>query len=1039
MVLAVGVFMFSCTVSNNPESELLGFDDANNSAIPGGLDSIGIGIKYTAASTTFSIWSPDTSDVKIWVNGTTYTCSAMTVSGYSGVYGVTVTGDLNAKEYYYLVKGVKVRDPYGMMYNNSTGNNVVVSPTISDPDAGWYAKPPMINREDAIVYEVHVRDFTIDPNSGVDAAKRGKFLGMVQTGTKDPNGKATGIDHLKELGVTHVQILPIYDFGSAQYNWGYDPVNYNVPEEQYCISTDPVERMKELKTMINEFHKNGIRVIMDVVYNHTYANDMFSGITSQYYDGLNLSGCGNSVDSGKPMVSRYIQDSLNYWASEYGVDGFRFDLIGIFYYSAVNQWGLSVNGNNPTANILMYGEPWNGYATDPNEGSKVRLGKVPCLSTGHVGAFNSKFREAIKGDSDGTVRGYMFNVIPSWIDQIKAGIRGSIVAVKSSSALADSWDSMFAYDPEQSVNYVAAHDNYCLWDKITHCGVTGTYAQRVDKFAAGILLTSQGIPFIHGGDEMLRTKVYNSDWTYAHNSYNAPDNYNMIRWQWKTDNSSVLSYYKGLIAMRKAHPAFKMTSWDQINSYCTTTTLTGGQVIINQINGTAVGDSWSSIIVVSNSGSNYTYTLPSGTWNVAVEKENSSVTGVSAAGTYVCEGTAITVFYQGNSVVVVPAAPTSITAAAASFSAVDISWTASDDATSYTVYKAASSSGTYTNIGTSKGTTFTASGLTAATSYYFKVTATNSAGTSGYSPVAAVTTSAKPAGLDVHFKVNTVADWNNVNCYYWGANGSPVTNTWPGAAMTYEGSGWYVFTIPSATTSSIIFDNGSVQTSDLSRTGEGWFVPTGTSSSKITGTWYSSNPDNVTTPVAPVSVTAAAATYSSIAVSWTASTGAASYTIYKATSSTGTYTSAGTATGTTFTVTGLTASTAYYFKVTATNSAGTSAYSAAAAATTPAQPAGLKVHFLVNSFANWTTPYCYYWASTGSPVSNTWPGAAMTSEGSSWWVFTIPGTVTSSNMIFNIGSSSAQSVDLNRTAEGWFVPTGTSGGKITGTWYSAKP
>lgn len=218
---------------------------------------------------------------------------------------------------------------------------------------------------------------------------------MVQTGTSY-NGIKTGIDHLKELGVTHVQILPFYDFATPMYNWGYDPVNYNIPEEQYSISQDPVQRIKELKTMINEFHKNGIRVIMDVVYNHTYSNDMFSNITPQYYDGLNLSGCGNSIDTSKPMVSRFIQDSLNFWVSEYKIDGFRFDLLGIFHYAEVDKWGQSVNGNNPDANILMYGEPWNGYAYDPNEHLKVRMGKVPCMTAGRIGVFNGKFGKQLK-------------------------------------------------------------------------------------------------------------------------------------------------------------------------------------------------------------------------------------------------------------------------------------------------------------------------------------------------------------------------------------------------------------------------------------------------------------------------------------------------------------------------------------------------------------------------------------------------------------------------------------------------------------------
>lgn len=955
------------------------------SASQAGLSSIGIGVKYSSTSTTFSIWSPDTSDVKIWVNGTTYTCSSMGVSGYSDIYGVTVSGDLHTKEYYYLIRGVKVRDPYGAMFNNATGNNVVIDNTKTDPDGGWAPRPALINREDSIVYEVHVRDFTIDSNSGVDATKRGKFLGMVQTGTKNSAGKATGIDHLKELGVTHVQILPFYDFGTGMYNWGYDPVNYNVPEEQYSISQDPVQRIKELKTMINEFHKNGIRVVMDVVYNHTFANDMFNPITPKYYDGLNLSGCGNSVDSGKPMVSRFIQDSLNYWASEYNIDGFRFDLVGIFYYTEADKWAQSVNANNPNANILWYGEPWNGYATDPNESQKVRMGKVPAMTAGHFGVFNGKFREAIKGDNDGTGKGYMFNVIPSWIDAIKVGIRGSILYTKSTNVLPNDWDSMFAYDPEQSINYISAHDNYCLWDKIVHSGATGSYGQRVDKFGTAILLTSQGIPFIHAGDEMLRTKVYNGDWTYAHNSYNAPDNYNMIRWNWKDTNSAVVQYYKDLIALRKAHPAFRLTTWDEINANVTTTTLTGGQVIINQINGAAVGDTWSKVISIYNSGSNYTYTLPSGQWYIAVEKENANAGGTPVSGTVVCEGTAVTVLYQTSTTPVVPSAPDNLTATAISSSQINLAWGASNGATSYTVSRATSSGGTYTTLGSVSGTSYANTGLAGSTTYYYKVTASNSAGTSAASNVASATTLPAGSGLKVHFKVNSYANWANVNCYYWASNGSPAANTWPGTAMSSEGNYWYVLTIPGATSSNVIFNNGSAQTVDLSRSGEGWFVPTGTSSGKITGTWYSSNPDNQTVPAAPQNLTAVTDSTSTIDLSWSSSTGATSYTVYKATSSGGTYSSVGTVTGTTYQATGLAAGTAYYFKVTASNTAGESAASNIASATTNSGGGTTTTTIkIVYDVGSGNTMYV-----RGSVAPLSWTtGAAMTWTTGNAWTYT---------------------------------------------------
>jgi pullulanase len=239
----------------------------------------------------------------------------------------------------------------------------------------------------------------------------------------------------------------------------------------------------------------------------------------------------------------------------------------------------------------------------------------------------------------------MFNTIPSWTGQISAGVKGSILATKSTSALADDWDSMFAYDPEQSVNYISAHDNFCLWDKIKKCSFDNAYGKRVDKFGMGIVFTSQGIPFMHGGDEMLRTKVYNSDWTYAHNSYNAPDNYNKYDWSWKSANSEVYDYYRNMIAIRRAHPGFRMTTWDMINSNVTSTTANSGQVVITSITGSANSDSWSKTLVIYNSGSDYTYSL-SGSWKIAAQDENAAVGGTAVSGSIVCKGTSVTILYQ---------------------------------------------------------------------------------------------------------------------------------------------------------------------------------------------------------------------------------------------------------------------------------------------------------------------------------------------------------------------------------------------------------
>nr|WP_242533162.1 alpha-amylase family glycosyl hydrolase [Niveibacterium umoris] len=470
---------------------------------------------------------------------------------------------------------------------------------------------------------------------------------MVAAGTTF-NGVKTGIDHLKELGVTHVQLMPVYDFGScplvtdtACYNWGYDPRNYNVPEERYSLTPfDYVNRAKEFKQMVDAFHKAGIRVVMDVVYNHTFAKEMFDPITSKYYTATDLSGTGNSIDADQPMVSRMIQDSLEYWAREYNIDGFRFDLIGIFSYAEVQKWADNLNTKFPDRNLLIYGEPWNGYASDPKDAQRVRLGTVGRIAGSHVGVFNPKFREAIKGanDNGGCNAGdcFAFNANPdTW--RIQVGSRGAIRATKDANITIDTWDPMFAMDPEQSINYVSAHDNLTLRDKIlawaTLNGVTNaSYLRRIQDFANGTVLTAQGIPFLHGGEELLRTKGGDA------NSYASPDSVNQINWQWKVDNADVFAYYKQMVNLRKATPALRLTSWDAISS-CVTTTRPRYGVVVNTISGCGVADT----IVIENSSDNYTHTLPAGTWTVKAEKSDAAVAPRTVSGTVVAEGTAVTV------------------------------------------------------------------------------------------------------------------------------------------------------------------------------------------------------------------------------------------------------------------------------------------------------------------------------------------------------------------------------------------------------------
>ncbi len=617
-----------------------------------------LGAVYTAERTTFSLWSPDRSDVALWLDGKTHDMRKIAdFNGYTDVYQVTVEGDHRLKPYHFLVDGTSVRDPYGRMVEPNTNNNIVMDLSRTELPGVWAPRPGLAEREDAIIYELHVRDFTIDPNSGVPDEKRGKFLGLVESGTTH-EGVKTGLDHLVELGITHVQLMPVYDFASCPdvadttcYNWGYDPRNFNVPEERYSLTPSDYEnRIREFKTMVDELHKAGIRVIIDVVYNHTHGKEMFEPISDRYYTETDLSDTGNSIDANVPMVSRMIRDSLEYWVDEFNVDGFRFDLMGIFDYDEVGNWAKHLNSKFPERKLLLYGEPWNGGKGDSRESQRVRLGTIAKIHDAHVGVFNDRYRNALKGNNDDGKCDcgdcYVFNAEPNlW--RIQVGSRGAIrYDANDPCAPIDTWDPMFAADPEQSINYVSSHDNLSLRDKVLFWADANgrdrndPYLRRIQQFANGIVLTSQGIPFLHAGVELLRDKKgYN-------NTYELGDEINKIRWQWKVDNAGIFNYYRDVIALRKAHPGLRMNSWEEIDRHITTTTPRDG-VVVNHIHAGENGDDWSEIIVIYNSAGNFDYKLPAGTWKVAMEKSDPTAgNGREVNGSVPVEGTAVTVLYR---------------------------------------------------------------------------------------------------------------------------------------------------------------------------------------------------------------------------------------------------------------------------------------------------------------------------------------------------------------------------------------------------------
>jgi pullulanase len=625
----------------------------------GGGEVETLGAVVRPGETVFSLWSPDHKNVELVLKGQAMKMFPVPdFAGYSSVYQLRVPGKHHGQRYHFRVGGQAVRDPYGKMAEPQkrgeggkfgAGESVVLDQARCQLPGGWSPRPPLKEREDAVIYEVHVRDFTHSPTSGVAPELRGKFLGMVARGAKY-KGQATGLDHLVELGVTHVQLMPVYDFGSCPdledqdcYNWGYDPRNFNVPEERYSLTPrDWTNRSIEFKQMVNGLHKAGLRVVMDVVYNHSFAREMFEGITPRYFTPTDLSGCGNSLDATNPMVGRMIRDSLEYWIRDYGVDGFRFDLAGIFDAKDVAAWSRHLHATFPGRKLLLYGEPWNGYVTDPREANRLRLGNVGSLKGAHFGVFNPKFRDALKGRNDSGDSepgdGFVFGaeagqVLPDTL-RIALGGRGAIRLVNDLKLPIDTWDPAFATDPEQAIQYVSAHDNLTLRDKILAWAREQKIAPedprllKIQKFALGVLLTSQGVPFLHGGVELLRSKQGD------HNSYRSPDAVNQFDWHWKLDNADMLAYTRKLIALRSEYPGLRLHTWQEIHQRVFTTRPRTG-VVVHRIAPSDTGEPEAEMLVIWNSGSKFVHALPRGSWKRILGGEGVAQGSVEVAATAV--------------------------------------------------------------------------------------------------------------------------------------------------------------------------------------------------------------------------------------------------------------------------------------------------------------------------------------------------------------------------------------------------------------------
>ncbi|MGN1103247.1 MAG: type I pullulanase, partial [Candidatus Coproplasma sp.] len=505
---------------------------------------------------------------------------------------------------------------------------------------GWdgtpFDNPAIENYTDAEIWEIHVRDFS---NKIASSQYKGKYLAFTETGLTNSNGVPVGIDYLKQLGITHVHLLPSYDYASVdesktnQFNWGYDPQNYNVPEGSY--STDPYDgavRVNEYKQMVQALHDAGISVVMDVVYNHTYGIDSnLNKVVPYYYyrysyDGVpsNGSGCGNETASERVMMRKYIVDSVKYWQSEYNLDGFRFDLMGLHDVTTMQAVEEAVHAVNPEA--LIYGEGWQGGTSTLPTSSACTLSNLKKLNTNKqtngVAMFNDVLRDAVKGsvfDIEDT--GFATGAKAAYLGKVLFGVQGSVNnPAFYGSGVSVSWS---AYNPTNVINYVSAHDNNTLWDRI--CKVYGQQESTLDErikmnnLSAAIVQTSLGIPFMQAGEEILRTKT-NPDGSFNENSYNSPDSVNNIDWEKLTSTSSqyeVMQYYKGLIAFRKSCETLRMaTAVDAENNPVCEIVEKQGAFVAFTITNPETGEK---LLVIYNANTTEsTFTLPTGSWNLYI-------------------------------------------------------------------------------------------------------------------------------------------------------------------------------------------------------------------------------------------------------------------------------------------------------------------------------------------------------------------------------------------------------------------------------------
>ena len=599
MIAGMAVLMMAC----KGENQAFHFDE----------------MTYSPRETVFKLFAPADAACFVVVGND----SVKMTLGKDSIWTATVKGDRKGQTYEFVVNGQASPGVFAKAVSVNGQKGVVVNLKDTNPE-GWEADGHVFRPyNDLIVYEMHHRDFSI---AREDAKYPGKFMALTEP---------WAIDHLKELGVNAIHILPSYDYGSVdetrlnepQYNWGYDPVNYNVPEGGY--STDPYApevRIREFKQMVQALHKAGIAVILDVVYNHTYdiEHSNFQKTYPDYYyrknaDGSysNGSGCGNETASEQPMMRRFMIESVKYWINEYHIDGFRFDLMGCHDIETMNAIRKAVDEIDPT--IFIYGEGWSaGQCALPTEelGVKANITKMP-----RIAAFSDEIRDALRGPFDDDakagwlgsgIRIFGSSDLAGFKESMKFGIAGAIAHPQVDMSKVNYSKEPWATEPTQMISYVSCHDDMCLFDRLKTSlpGVSKDELIRLDLLAQTAVFTSQGVPFMLSGEELLRTKQG------VHNSFESPDSINHLDWSNKEKYPQVFNYYKNLIAMRKNHQAFRLGSASLVRENLEFLDMPE-KIVAYRVNGAAVNDSWRNIIVILNaSRADTEVNIPEGNYTI---------------------------------------------------------------------------------------------------------------------------------------------------------------------------------------------------------------------------------------------------------------------------------------------------------------------------------------------------------------------------------------------------------------------------------------